>query len=104
MVELLQRVKRRHTVTLQTSDTAPGKPHPGMALQALAETGVEPQDAVMIGDTVYDVAMATAAGLKATIGVSWGYHDADELRAAGAVRIAPAPRDLPALVAELLAT
>ncbi|GIL37799.1 HAD-IA family hydrolase [Roseiterribacter gracilis] len=89
-------------MTLQTSDTAPGKPHPDMALQALAETGVEPQDAVMIGDTVYDVAMAKAAGLKATIGVSWGYHEADELREAGAARIASSPRELPALVAELL--
>ncbi|MDB5365870.1 MAG: putative phosphoglycolate phosphatase [Rhodospirillales bacterium] len=93
-----------HFVTLQTSDTAPGKPHPGMALQALAETGVAAQDAVMIGDTVYDVAMARAAGLKATIGVAWGYHDADELRAAGAARIAVTPRELPALVAELLET
>jgi phosphoglycolate phosphatase len=57
----------------------------------------------MIGDTVYDVAMARAAGLKATIGVSWGYHEADELREAGAARIAATPRELPALVAELLA-
>lgn len=93
-----------HFTTLQTSDTAPGKPHPGMALQALAETGVEPQDAVMIGDTVYDVEMAKAAGLKATIGVSWGYHAADELTLAGAARIAASPRELPALVAELLAS
>jgi phosphoglycolate phosphatase len=89
-------------VTLQTSDTAPGKPHPGMALQALAETGVAASQAVMIGDTVYDLAMAQAAGFRATIGVAWGYHDVDELRDAGATRIAVSPRELPRLVADLL--
>ena len=37
----------------------------------------------MIGDTEYDIEMGRAAGY-ATIGVAWGYHDADRLHAAGA--------------------
>ena len=41
----------------------------------------------MIGDTSYDIAMARAAGVRA-IGVSWGYHPAVELTAAGAIAVA----------------
>ncbi len=37
----------------------------------------------MIGDTVFDIAMARAAGVAA-IGVSWGYHPVADLHAAGA--------------------
>jgi phosphoglycolate phosphatase len=70
-------------VTLQTADRHPSKPHPSMIHQALAESNAAACDAVMIGDTVYDVHMGIAAGCK-TIGVGWGYHPLDELRAAGA--------------------
>jgi phosphoglycolate phosphatase len=34
----------------------------------------------MIGDTTFDMQMGRAAGLK-TIGVSWGYHAQQALRA-----------------------
>lgn len=68
-------------VTEQVADHHPSKPHPAMLHAALAETGVEAQDAVMIGDTSYDMEMAQAAGLRA-IGVSWGYHDRAQLAAA----------------------
>jgi phosphoglycolate phosphatase len=80
-------------VTLQTSDRHPSKPHPSMALAALAEAGAAPESSVMIGDTAYDMAMARAAGIGA-IGVGWGYHDADELIAAGAHGVADAPGEV----------
>ncbi|MGF1659038.1 MAG: HAD-IA family hydrolase [Rubrimonas sp.] len=70
-------------LTLQTSDDAPSKPHPGMVLNALRATGAQACDAVVIGDTIYDVAMARNAGARA-IGVAWGYHAPDALLAAGA--------------------
>ncbi|MFO1105559.1 MAG: HAD-IA family hydrolase [Amaricoccus sp.] len=70
-------------VTAQTADLHPSKPHPGMLLAALAETGCEAGDAVMIGDTEFDILMGRAAGV-ATIGVSWGYHPRARLEAAGA--------------------
>ncbi|RYH08961.1 HAD-IA family hydrolase [Tropicimonas sp. IMCC6043] len=69
--------------TEQVADHHPSKPHPSMLLAALAETGVEARDGVMIGDTSYDMEMGRAAGLR-TIGVSWGYHPARALLAAGA--------------------
>ena len=70
-------------VTLQTADRHPSKPHPSMIHLALADSGAAASDAVMIGDTVYDIHMGIAAGCK-TIGVGWGYHPLDELREAGA--------------------
>lgn len=73
-------------VTTQSADDAPSKPHPAMLLQAAAEAGVRPEDAAMVGDTTFDMAMARAAGARA-IGVSWGYHAADRLLAAGAQRV-----------------
>ncbi|MEM7076031.1 MAG: HAD-IA family hydrolase [Pseudomonadota bacterium] len=60
-------------VTLQVSDHHPSKPHPSMIEACLAETGVLPKNAVMIGDTSFDIDMAQAAGVPA-IGVTWGYH------------------------------
>ncbi|MGB0496961.1 MAG: HAD-IA family hydrolase [Rubricella sp.] len=70
-----------HFVTSQTADTHPSKPHPAMLHAALSETGVDPADAVMIGDTEFDMEMGRAAGMR-TIAVSWGYHPVERLRAA----------------------
>lgn len=72
-----------HFATLQTPDHNPSKPHPGMLISAMRETGVGPQRTVMIGDTTYDVQLGRAAGV-ATIGVAWGYHSPADLRDAGA--------------------
>ena len=80
-------------VTLQTADRHPSKPDPSMALAALAETGAMPETSVMIGDTAYDMAMARAAGMGA-IGVGWGYHETDELIAAGAHSVADTPGEV----------
>ena len=67
-------------VSQQVADFHPSKPHPAMVLQALADTGVDPKRAVMIGDTTYDMDMGRAGGVG-TIGVSWGYHDVASLNA-----------------------
>lgn len=72
-----------HFVTLQTPDHNPSKPHPGMLLSAMAETGSDADHTVMVGDTVFDMELASAAKVR-SIGVSWGYHDAQALLAAGA--------------------
>jgi phosphoglycolate phosphatase len=69
--------------TIQTADDHPSKPHPSMLLQALAETGLEPHEAAMIGDTSYDMSMARSAGVGA-IGVTWGNHPRDEIERSGA--------------------
>jgi phosphoglycolate phosphatase len=72
--------------TIQAADMAPSKPHPAMLLQALKVTGVSPDDAIFVGDTTFDMMMARAAGLS-SIGVGWGYHQSEQLAAAGAGRV-----------------
>ena len=71
---------------VQTADRAPSKPHPGMLLQALSETGTDARNAVMIGDTTFDMQMAASAGIE-SIGVAWGYHGVERLREAGATHV-----------------
>lgn len=74
----------RAFVTRQVADHHPSKPHPSMIDTARAETGVAAADTAMVGDTTYDMDMARAAGV-AGIGVGWGYHPAETLRAAHTV-------------------
>jgi phosphoglycolate phosphatase len=77
---------RDHFVTLQTADFHPSKPHPAMVEAALRETGCAAEETWLIGDTSFDMEMAVAAGVR-PIGVDWGYHPAEELRAAGAAAL-----------------
>jgi phosphoglycolate phosphatase len=79
--------------TIQAADTAPSKPHPGMLLQALQATGIEPDNAIFVGDTTYDMEMARAAAVQ-SIGVGWGYHGAGPLSAAGAHRVVTSVEEL----------
>jgi len=90
-----------HFATRQTADTHPSKPHPSMILQALAETGARAENAVMIGDTTYDIAMARAAGTTA-IGVGWGYHPAADLASAGAHAVSSDCEELVSAIDRLL--
>ena len=84
-------------VTLQTADRHPSKPHPAMLEEALAEAGVAAADAVMVGDTSFDMDMARAAGVRA-IGVAWGYHEPRELLEAGAIGVAETMEQLEELI------
>jgi phosphoglycolate phosphatase len=74
-------------VSLQTADRHPSKPHPAMLEAALFEAGALPGQAVMIGDTSFDMLMARSAGVRG-VGVAWGYHAPGELIASGAVSVA----------------
>ncbi len=58
-----------------------------------------PEDAVpvMVGDTVFDVEGAKAHGIP-TIGVTWGYGDPEEMRAAGATALVDSPETLKTLL------
>lgn len=89
-------------VTRQVADDHPSKPHPSMVLAALAETGVSARDAVMIGDTTYDMEMGRAAGVT-TMGVCWGYHPVSALVASGADRLVEDFAALDAALQEVLA-
>ncbi|TIX51298.1 HAD-IA family hydrolase [Alteraurantiacibacter aquimixticola] len=83
--------------TLQTADRHPSKPHPSMLLTAMEDTFAPPAQTVMVGDTVFDMEAAKAANVDA-IGVGWGYHEADELLAAGARAVAQTAAELEELI------
>ena len=68
--------------SIETPTHNRGKPDPQMIETAMASAGADRTETVMIGDTVHDMRMAKAAGVEA-IGVAWGYHEVDELRAGG---------------------
>lgn len=86
---------------IRTADDSPSKPHPGMVLEAMAETGADPAATVVIGDTTFDMEMARAAGARA-IGVAWGYHPPAALAAAGAERTLVRFDEVPGAVAALI--
>ena len=86
-------------VSLQTADRHPSKPSPQMALAAMADAGATGATTIVVGDTSFDMAMGLAAGATA-IGAAWGYHDADELTAAGAKAVAERPADVSAIAKE----
>ena len=93
---------RERFVTLQTPDSCRGKPDPHMVECAMAQTGAKASATVVIGDTIYDIGMARAAGAIG-IGVGWGYHPAAELEAAGAEAVVMAYPALPGVVSRLVA-
>ena len=88
-------------LTKQTSDVAAGKPAPDMLYQAMNETGADASRTVMIGDTTYDMEMARNAGTFA-VGVAWGYHEEDDLWAAGAHMVVRGYSELPGALAKLV--
>lgn len=60
------------------ADETRSKPDPRMLIEILEHFELEPADAVMIGDTSYDLQMAQAIGMP-SIGVRWGVHGDDVL-------------------------
>ena len=68
---------------------------------ALAVTGFEPNNALMIGDRQYDIIGAKSNLIK-SVGVSYGYGSTNELREAGADLIVEKPAELAKAVQKLL--
>lgn len=60
------------------ADETASKPHPLMLEELLAHFGVSAEDAVMIGDTEYDMEMARRVEMP-RIAVSYGAHHIDRL-------------------------
>ena len=70
----------RHFHATRCGDETHPKPHPAMLLELLDELSIEPQRALMIGDTSHDLEMARSAGVRA-IGVCSGAHPLHALQA-----------------------
>jgi len=77
--------------TTSSSDAARSKPDPDIVRAAVDKAGVGPASCVMLGDSPYDVAAATRAGVRTVAVRCGGWSDAD-LR--GAVEIYDDPQEL----------
>lgn len=88
---------RKHIIVSRTADDCASKPNPAMVLECCRETGMDPKDTYVIGDAVFDMQMARAAGAH-RIGVDWGYASVDDLQAAGAEHIVSSAGAIPSLI------
>ena len=68
---------------LGAEDVIRAKPHPDPVLQTLETFGCKPEDALVVGDTWYDIEMGRRAGVR-TCGVTYGNGSREELMRAGA--------------------
>lgn len=86
-------------ISLQTADRHPSKPSPQMALTAMTDAGAPPERTIVVGDTSFDMGMAASAGAIG-IGAAWGYHEPQELLAAGATAVATHPAEVAEIARE----
>ncbi|MFB2588190.1 HAD family hydrolase [Acinetobacter sp. c1-l78] len=76
---VLQRTQSEHLFTaMRGADEALSKPNPLMLEQILNQTGLTAQQAVMVGDSVYDMQMAENIAMP-RIGVTYGVHNRERL-------------------------
>ncbi len=76
----------QHFVATRCADETAGKPDPLMLEELLWELDLVAEQALMVGDTTYDMEMARRAGMDA-VGVGWGVHERQELAQAGALTV-----------------
>jgi phosphoglycolate phosphatase-like HAD superfamily hydrolase len=84
-VELLD-IKPLLTATTSSDDVETSKPAPDIFATALGKIGVEPEAAIAVGDTPYDIDAAMRSGIV-SIGLLSGPFSEGELRDAGAIAI-----------------
>lgn len=68
-------------------DVSEHKPAPTPVLRLCEMAHVAPRDTTVFGDTTFDIEMGRRAGAPRLVGVSWGNHTPEQLRAAGATEI-----------------
>ena len=68
---------------LGADDVVQAKPHPEPVLKTLEKFGCTPDEALVVGDTWYDIEMGRRAGVR-TCGVTYGNGTSEELMNAGA--------------------
>lgn len=72
-------LREHFRLVVGADEVARPKPDPETAEVILRTLGARADQAVMVGDTTHDLLMAQAAGMR-SIGVTYGIHDAPQLR------------------------
>lgn len=101
----LDRILSNHKLSpffssIKTADDGPGKPNPQILLDIMKENDVNPKETAVVGDTTFDIQLARNAKAYA-LGVEWGYHEPEELLAAGAFKVIYSFKELPEVLTEL---
>jgi phosphoglycolate phosphatase len=84
---------QRFDVVLGVSDAIPPKPQTLGAEHICKQLSVTPQQCVYLGDTNTDMKTGTAAGMF-TVGCTWGFRSAEELRKNGADALVDHPSQI----------
>jgi pyrophosphatase PpaX len=72
-------LKKYLEVVISVEDAQKPKPNPDCLLAALKQLDIQPNEAVYIGDSIYDILTGKNAG-AATIGVTWGIAAKEDLK------------------------
>ena len=82
LTPLLEHYRLQDTFAITCcGDEHPSKPNPEMLQRILTESGIGADQAIMVGDTCYDIQMGNAAGYF-TIALEWGAHTHAQLAVA----------------------
>ena len=73
------------------------KPNPDPALKACNDLGIEPSEAIMVGDSIYDIYCGKSAGCK-TCGVNYTFIGLDNLKASEPDYFIDKPQDILKLI------
>lgn len=82
-------------VNSRCADETVSKPDPRMLYELLRDEALDPAQALMVGDTEYDMAMAAAIGMPG-LGVACGVHEPGRLLRSGAHSVLESVSTLPA--------
>ncbi len=77
----------------------PSKPSPEMVFGLCGELGLDPKEALVVGDTAHDLHMATNAG-AAAVGVATGAHSREQLLSAPHLAVLDGLSELPGFLAQ----
>ncbi|MDO6618149.1 MULTISPECIES: HAD-IIIA family hydrolase [unclassified Shewanella] len=83
----------QYFVATRSADEAHSKPHPSMILSLLEELNINADQAVMIGDSKLDIAMANNAKVN-SIAVTYGAHSLEDLLTEGPTATVNQPKDI----------
>ena len=72
---------------VSSADVEEGKPAPDVFELALKKAGVRPDEAIALGDTIWDIEAAERTGVKTAVVLTGGAFGRDELERAGAVAV-----------------
>jgi HAD superfamily hydrolase (TIGR01509 family) len=89
----IARVADRFDVTVSSGDVESSKPDPDVFQTALRKLGVQPEEAIAVGDSPYDAQAAGWTGVR-TIGVLAGGFSEASLREAGCIDVYTGPAGL----------